>query len=132
MVQAIEHGEGQRCSGMELCSSVHGRHALARNGARERQGRARASAGEAQGKLGRLPIYTSTQGHVRAWRPCGQNNEHLAGAIQPDFGSKFWHIPLRFVSWNHPNYKSTSTKTITEVIKFSHLSPYNSGSPMKS
>jgi hypothetical protein len=35
------------------------------------------------------------------------------------------------VSWNRPNYKSTSTKTITEVIKFSHLSPYNSGSPMK-
>jgi hypothetical protein len=36
------------------------------------------------------------------------------------------------LSWNHPNYKSTSTKTITEVIKFSHLSPYNSGSPTKS
>jgi abortive infection bacteriophage resistance protein len=36
------------------------------------------------------------------------------------------------VSRNRPNYKSTSTKIITEVIKFSHLSPYNSGSPMKS
>jgi hypothetical protein len=36
------------------------------------------------------------------------------------------------MSRNRPNYKSTSTKTITEVIKFSHLSPYNSGSPIKS
>jgi hypothetical protein len=38
----------------------------------------------------------------------------------------------RVLSRNRPNYKSTSTKTITEMIKFSHLSPYNSGSPMKS
>jgi hypothetical protein len=41
-----------------------------------------------------------------------------------------------FCSWglsrHRPNYKSTSIKTITEVIKFSHLSPYNSGSPIKS
>jgi hypothetical protein len=36
------------------------------------------------------------------------------------------------LSRNRPNYKSTSIKTITEVIKFSHLSPYNSSSPMKS
>jgi hypothetical protein len=36
-----------------------------------------------------------------------------------------------YLSWNCPNYKSTTIKTITEVIKFSHLSPYNSGSPMK-
>jgi hypothetical protein len=36
------------------------------------------------------------------------------------------------VSRNCPNYKSTSTKTITEVIKFSHLSSYNPGSPTKS
>jgi hypothetical protein len=68
MVQAIKHGEGQRCSGMELCSSVHGRHALAWNGVRERQGRARASVGEAQDKLGRLPIYTNTQGHAAGRR----------------------------------------------------------------
>jgi hypothetical protein len=33
------------------------------------------------------------------------------------------------MSWNRPNYKSTSLKTITEAIKFSNLSPYNSGSP---
>jgi hypothetical protein len=33
------------------------------------------------------------------------------------------------VSWNRPDYKSTSLKTITEAIKFSNLSPYNSGSP---
>jgi hypothetical protein len=36
------------------------------------------------------------------------------------------------MSWNRPNYKSTSTKIITGVIKFSHLSPYNSGSLTKS
>jgi hypothetical protein len=30
-----------------------------------------------------------------------------------------------------PNYKSTSTKTITGVIKFPHMSPYNSGSLTK-
>jgi hypothetical protein len=36
------------------------------------------------------------------------------------------------MSRNHPNYKSTSTKTITEMIKLSYLNPYNSGSPMKS
>jgi hypothetical protein len=35
----------------------------------------------------------------------------------------------RNLSRNRPNYKSTSPKTITEVIKFSNLSPYNSGSP---
>jgi hypothetical protein len=33
------------------------------------------------------------------------------------------------MSWNRPNYKSTSPKTIAEAIKFSNLSPYNSGSP---
>jgi hypothetical protein len=33
---------------------------------------------------------------------------------------------------NRPNYKSTSIKIITEVIKFSYLSSYNSDSPMKS
>jgi hypothetical protein len=33
------------------------------------------------------------------------------------------------MSRNHPNYKSTSPKIITEAIKFSNLSPYNSGSP---
>jgi hypothetical protein len=33
------------------------------------------------------------------------------------------------VSWNRPNYKSTSPKTIAKTIKFSNLSPYNSGSP---
>jgi hypothetical protein len=33
------------------------------------------------------------------------------------------------VSWNRPNYKSTSPKIITEASKFSNLSPYNSGSP---
>jgi hypothetical protein len=38
----------------------------------------------------------------------------------------------QYMSRNYPNYKSTSTKTITGVIKFSHLSPYNSGSPIKS
>jgi hypothetical protein len=46
------------------------------------------------------------------------------------------HRPNRYgkrrLSRNRPNYKSTSTKTITEVIKFPHLSPYNSGSPTKS
>jgi hypothetical protein len=36
-----------------------------------------------------------------------------------------------YLSQNHPNYKSTSIKTIIKVIKFSYLSPYNSGSPMK-
>jgi hypothetical protein len=36
------------------------------------------------------------------------------------------------LSWNRSNYKSTSTKTITEVIKLSYLNPYNSGSPTKS
>jgi hypothetical protein len=36
------------------------------------------------------------------------------------------------LSWNHPNYKSTSTKTITKMIKLSYLNPYNSGSPTKS
>jgi hypothetical protein len=35
------------------------------------------------------------------------------------------------LSRNRPNYKSTSIKTITEVIKFSHLNLYNSSSPMK-
>jgi hypothetical protein len=33
------------------------------------------------------------------------------------------------MSQNHPNYKGTSLKTITEAIKFSNLSLYNSGSP---
>jgi hypothetical protein len=41
--------------------------------------------------------------------------------------SRTWRL-----SWNRPNYKSISTKTITEVIKLSYLNPYNSGSPMKS
>ena len=36
------------------------------------------------------------------------------------------------VSRNRPNYKSTSTKTIAEVINLSYLSPYNFGSPTKS
>ena len=35
------------------------------------------------------------------------------------------------VSQNRPIYKSTSTKTIAETIKFSHLSPYKPGSPLK-
>jgi hypothetical protein len=35
------------------------------------------------------------------------------------------------VSRNRPNYKSTSSKTIAETMKFSNLSPYNSGSPRK-
>ena len=38
----------------------------------------------------------------------------------------------QIVSRNRPNYKSTSTKTITEAINLSYLSPYNSGSPTKS
>jgi hypothetical protein len=41
-------------------------------------------------------------------------------------------VCAHYLSWNRPNYRSTSTKTITKVIKFSDLSPYNSGSPMKS
>jgi hypothetical protein len=36
------------------------------------------------------------------------------------------------LSWNRPNYKSTSTKTITKVIKLSYLNPYNFDSPTKS
>jgi hypothetical protein len=36
------------------------------------------------------------------------------------------------VSWNRPNYKNKSTKTITGAIKFPYLSSYNPGSPMKS
>jgi hypothetical protein len=36
------------------------------------------------------------------------------------------------VSWNRPNYKNKSTKTIAGAIKFPYLSSYNSGSPMKS
>jgi cytidine deaminase len=47
------------------------------------------------------------------------------------FIKDFSHI-AKSLSQNHPNYKSTSTKTIAEVIKFSHLSPCNSSSPTKS
>jgi hypothetical protein len=47
------------------------------------------------------------------------------------FIKDFSHID-RSLSQNRPNYKSTSTKTITEVIKFSHLSLCNSSSPTKS
>ena len=35
------------------------------------------------------------------------------------------------LSQNRPIYKSTSTKTIAETIKFSHLSPYKPGSQLK-
>jgi len=35
------------------------------------------------------------------------------------------------MSQNQPIYKSTSTKTIVETIKFSHLSPYKPGSQLK-
>jgi hypothetical protein len=41
-------------------------------------------------------------------------------------------LPLPWLSWIHPNYRSTSTKTITGMIKFPHLSPYNFGSPTTS
>jgi hypothetical protein len=47
-------------------------------------------------------------------------------------GEHVWDDEEKKLSRNRPNYNSTSTKTINEVIKFSHLSPYNSGSPMKS
>ena len=36
------------------------------------------------------------------------------------------------LSQNRPIYKSTSTKTIAEMIKFSNLSPYKPGSQPKS
>ena len=36
------------------------------------------------------------------------------------------------LSQNQPIYKSTSTKTIAETIKFSNLSPYKPGSQLKS
>jgi hypothetical protein len=36
---------------------------------------------------------------------------------------------MKIMSWNRPNYNSTSLKTIAEAIKFLNLSPYNSGSP---
>ena len=36
------------------------------------------------------------------------------------------------LSLNRPIYKSTSTKTIAETIKFSNLSPYKPGSQLKS
>jgi hypothetical protein len=36
------------------------------------------------------------------------------------------------MSRNRPNYKNKSTKIIAGAIKFSYLSSYNSGSPIKS
>jgi hypothetical protein len=36
----------------------------------------------------------------------------------------WWVASWTRMSWNHLNYKSTSTKTIAGAIKFSHLSTY--------
>ena len=54
----------------------------------------------------------------------------LCGLIEY-YAISLCNLGLYSMSQNRPIYKSTSTKTITETIKFSHLSPYKPGSQLK-
>jgi hypothetical protein len=56
---------------------------------------------------------------------------HCHRKFVPSFALALRSHCAGFLSWNRPNYKNKSTKTIVGAIKFPYLSSYNSGSPIK-
>jgi hypothetical protein len=60
------------------------------------------------------------------------DNKHVVDGMPALYQESTDKTIIMILSRNRPNYKNKSTKTIAGAIKFTYLSSYNPGSPMKS